>query len=110
MKKETRAWIRKAEGDWRAAVHESSARDPERDVVAFHCQQSAEKYLKALLLELGQPIPKIHDLDQLLAILLPFQSSLKGMKARPKSAWHVWTRRSIADLRQVRNERGGHLF
>jgi HEPN domain-containing protein len=82
MKRETRAWVRKAEGDWRVAVREASAADPVRDVVCFHCQQCAEKYLKALLHELGLFIPRIHDLDQLLADLLPYEGSLKVLKPR----------------------------
>ena len=32
------------------------------DQICFLCQQSAEKYLKAILEEAGQPIPKTHDL------------------------------------------------
>ena len=81
MKKETRAWVRKAEGDWRVAIHEAAITDPVRDVVCFHCQQCAEKYLKALLQEFGLAIPKIHDLEQLLANLLPQESSLKALKS-----------------------------
>jgi HEPN domain-containing protein len=41
------------------------------------CQQSAEKYLKALLEELGQPIPRSHILRDLLALLLPYHPSLR---------------------------------
>jgi HEPN domain-containing protein len=82
MKRGTRAWVRKAEGDWRVAVREAAEVDPVRDVVCFHCQQCAEKYLKALLHELGLFIPKVHDLDQLLADLLPQENSLKVLKPR----------------------------
>jgi len=41
------------------------------DQVCFHCQQAAEKYLKALMEEQGQPIPKTHDLEVLLTSLSP---------------------------------------
>src|SRR5438445_6939833 len=41
MKRETRAWVRKAEGDWRVAVREAAAADPVRDVVCFHCQTAS---------------------------------------------------------------------
>jgi HEPN domain-containing protein len=33
------------------------------------CQQASEKFLKAVLEEFGQPVPKIHDLDKLLSRL-----------------------------------------
>ena len=53
MKKATRDWVRKAEADYRGALRLASADEPFHDLVAFHCQQSAEKYLKAMLEELG---------------------------------------------------------
>ncbi len=37
--------------------------------MGFHCQQSAEKYLKALIQELGQVVPHTHDLGTLLGSL-----------------------------------------
>jgi HEPN domain-containing protein len=82
MKRETRAWVRKAEGDWRVAIQEAAIADPVRDAVCFHCQQCAEKYLKGLLQELGLPIPKIHNLEPLLADLIPHEGSLKPLKPR----------------------------
>ncbi len=49
--------------------------------MSFHCQQCAEKYLKALRQEIGLSIPKIHDLDHLRSDLLPHERSLKGLKS-----------------------------
>jgi len=37
--------------------------------VCFHCQQSAEKYLKALLQESGAPVPRTHELVALLSLV-----------------------------------------
>lgn len=51
-----------------------------RDLVCFHCQQAAEKHLKALLQEFDVRIPRIHELNQLLKLLLPYDPSLKGLK------------------------------
>ena len=65
MRKATREWVRKAETDFRGALRLASADEPFHDLVSFHCQQSAEKYLKALLEELGRHIPKTHALDDL---------------------------------------------
>jgi HEPN domain-containing protein len=49
-------------------------------VVCFLCQQCAEKYLKALLEELALAIPKTHDLDTVLTLLLVQHSSLQPLR------------------------------
>jgi len=76
MKKSTREWVRKAEDDFQAAGILSGQRGPFQDQVCFHCQQSAEKYLKALLGEKGIAIVKTHDLEDQLSLLLPNHCSL----------------------------------
>ena len=58
----------------------AGAAPPPHDQVCFHCQQAAEKYLKALLEELGHPVPKTHNLDSLAALLLPHYSDLKSVR------------------------------
>ena len=80
MKKATREWVRKAEGDWGVANHEAALADPVKDAVCFHCQQCAEKYLKALLQELGRPIARTHDLQRLFINILPFEPSLRPLR------------------------------
>jgi HEPN domain-containing protein len=80
MKKATREWVRKAEKDFRGALRLASANEPFHDLVAFHCQQSAEKYLKALLEELGQHIPQTHALGDLLNRLLPARPTLASLR------------------------------
>jgi len=76
MKRMTREWIRKAEDDFHAAGVLAARRDIFHDQVCFHCQQSAEKYLKALLEEQGLSITKTHDLEDLLVALLPHYLTL----------------------------------
>lgn len=65
-----REWIAKAEGDLLAAAHtlKLGQRCP-IDVVCFHSQQCAEKYLKALLVLRRIEFPKTHDLEALAARL-----------------------------------------
>ena len=70
--------MRKAEKDYRLAVQAARSKEPFHDQVCFHCQQSAEKYLKALLAELSEPIPRTHILRDVLSLLLPFHPSLRG--------------------------------
>ena len=67
-----REWIEKAEADLEAAERlapdvASSARL--REVVGFHCQQTAEKYLKVLLTFYQVEFPKTHEIDRLLSLV-----------------------------------------
>ena len=74
MKPSTREWIKKAEGDFLAATALAGRRKiPLHDQVCFHCQQSAEKYLKARLEEAHIFSPKTHDLKKLLNLVLPVE-------------------------------------
>jgi HEPN domain-containing protein len=66
-----RQWAAKADGDYLAAEQLLKAPSPLRDIVAFHCQQAVEKYLKALLVQHAVEFPKTHNLKELLALLLP---------------------------------------
>jgi HEPN domain-containing protein len=61
-------WIQKAEEDWEAVRRLLDSGTPEAvaDVVVFLCQQVAEKYLKAILVETGQEPPHTHNLGVLL--------------------------------------------
>jgi len=54
--------------------------DSFHDQVCFHCQQSAEKYPKALLEELGSSVPRVHDLVQLFQLLISHHPELKAIK------------------------------
>ena len=72
--------MRKAEVDWVIARQSSRSKTPLHDGVCFHCQQCAEKYLKALLEELGLTIPRTHNLDDILNLLLPHHPTLRSMR------------------------------
>jgi HEPN domain-containing protein len=74
MKDETVEWVEKAEGDLRTAQREFAVTEgPNFDAVCFHAQQCAEKYLKARMIEVGLAVPRIHDLEALLNLLLPVE-------------------------------------
>src|SRR6266404_2942910 len=68
MRRATRQWVKKADSDLRVAIGVQFVPFA-ADQICFLCQQSAEKYLKALLEELGQSIPKTHDLLLLLGLV-----------------------------------------
>jgi HEPN domain-containing protein len=80
MKRLTREWVRKAEADARAARRLAQGNPPLHDVVCFHCQQAAEKYLKALLVELSLHVPRTHNLIALLPLLAPHHASLRTFR------------------------------
>jgi HEPN domain-containing protein len=67
-----REWIEKADADLYVA-EQMAAQAPLnlriREIVGFHCQQAAEKYLKALLTCHQIEFPKTHDLQVLLGLV-----------------------------------------
>src|ERR1043166_1662582 len=98
MKKLTAQWIRKAESDYAVAKKIARGKDAHHDEVCFHSQQCAEKYLKALLVEFSQPVPRTHVLEDLVSLLLPFHPGVRGLKrvARFLTRFAVATRRPRA--------------
>jgi HEPN domain-containing protein len=64
-------WIEKADADLRVAEQlaaEAALNVRIREIVGFHCQQAAEKYLKALLTRHAVEFPKTHDIQALLGL------------------------------------------
>ena len=59
-------WLQKADRDFDAAVHLLGQGGRFREIIAFHCQQASEKYLKALLVRRQVEFPKTHDIKRLL--------------------------------------------
>jgi HEPN domain-containing protein len=80
MKKLTAAWVKKAEADHLRAVTMARILRNDHDGVCFHCQQAAEKYLKALLQELGLGVPRTHLLRDMAALLLPHYPRLRTLQ------------------------------
>jgi HEPN domain-containing protein len=59
-------WRILAERDMSVAAHLAENMRPiPTEIIAFHCQQAVEKYLKGALVILGEEPPYIHDLDRL---------------------------------------------
>ncbi len=57
--------ITKAENDLQAAENLIHSKPQVLDAACFHCQQCAEKYLKAFLFSKGVDFDKIHDIKKL---------------------------------------------
>ena len=79
-----REWIGKADADLEVArrmAAEAADNLRIREIVGFHCQQAAEKYLKALLTRCQIEFPKTHDIKTLLQLAgNPVGESLSGAK------------------------------
>lgn len=63
-----RGWLEKARRDLIVALNELSRSEPLTDVICFHAQQAAEKYLKAYLTWYEIEFPKTHDLEDLVLL------------------------------------------
>ena len=59
-----RGWLRKGDSDLATARRVLDGPGP-YDTACFHAQQAIEKYLKAVLAYSGEPIPKMHELEDL---------------------------------------------
>ncbi len=75
----TSEWIELAEEDHTIARLIQREQLAIRNGMCFHAQQCAEKYLKAWLQENNIPIPRTHNLEELLNLILPTIPS-----------WHSW--------------------
>lgn len=62
MKKETTFWITKAEQDFKTVEILLQSNEGPPGIICFHCQQSAEKYVKAFLVEKNIDFPRTHDI------------------------------------------------
>ena len=121
-----RQWIEKGEEDYRNAEYVLTLRDDcPVTTVCFHRQQCVEKYLKALLICHSLPVPKSHDLIELLH-RIPLidrpdvrEESLAilnryAVESRYPGDWDIISRREAEDAfgvaRRVRDIVSPHLI
>lgn len=100
-----RGWILKGDSDLADARRTVSSEGP-FDTACFHTQQATEKYLKAFLAVQRQPIPRTHDLEELVALCvkvasprdlgLPELSDLTGYAVELRYDPEFWPTRSTA--------------
>jgi len=62
------SWLLKAHSDLRSARALAALPEPATDTAVYHCQQAAEKALKAYLAFRDQPLERTHDLEHLLEL------------------------------------------
>lgn len=63
-----RGWLEKARRDLKVALNELRGSEPFTDIICFHAQQAAEKYLKAYLTWHEIEFPKTHALEDLVLL------------------------------------------
>lgn len=70
-------WAKKAENDLLTAERQFLFDDPITETVCFHCQQAAEKYLKAFLVHHQVYFTKTHKIIELLELCATVDASFK---------------------------------
>lgn len=75
-----RQWLAKARNDLLNADNNLNSEEIPFDTVCFHCQQAAEKLLKAYLVGNGQLYPITHDLFLILEKVLPLNSDAEKLR------------------------------
>jgi HEPN domain-containing protein len=69
-------WVRRANDDWKVVQLSRRLPEPLWEIASFHAQQSAEKYMKAFLIQKGWKLKKTHDLTDLLSDCIGYDSAL----------------------------------
>ncbi len=77
---EALAWLRKAQRDLDSAERLIAGTPPYRDTASYHCQQAAEKAIKAYLTVSAMPYPKTHDLTALLVLASTSCAKLRSLE------------------------------
>lgn len=81
----TRDWVRKAEGDFKAAELLLQSGEGFQFQTAFHAQQAAEKYLKAFLVWHQIEFPKTHDIGKLTTLAADVDADLPAAVGEAES-------------------------
>lgn len=77
---EVQAWLEKARSDLDSARILLNHKPPIPDTAAFHSQQAAEKYLKALLIDQNADFHRVHNLVYLLDLCIEIDKDLAELK------------------------------
>jgi HEPN domain-containing protein len=73
-------WVLRARNDLLNADNNLASAKVPFDTVCFHCQQAAEKLLKAFLVAQAQPAPRTHDLLLLLEGVVRLRADAEGIR------------------------------
>ncbi len=76
---EAKAWMVKAWRDLETARRAVIGEPPLYDMAVYHCQQSAEKAIKAYLVCQGKPYEKTHDIEVLVDLACELDTSFSKL-------------------------------
>jgi HEPN domain-containing protein len=76
---EAKAWMVKAWRDLETARRSATGEPPFYDIAVYHCQQAAEKAVKAFLVHHGKVCEKTHDIEVLVDLACEFDSSFRKL-------------------------------
>jgi len=76
---EASKWQRLANMDLKTAKYLTNMKPLPIEIICYHCQQSAEKYLKGYLVFCGITPPKMHDLDELCKLCAKYSDTFKDI-------------------------------
>ena len=76
---EVRAWMVKAWRDLETARRMAAFEPPFYDIAVYHCQQAAEKAVKAFLVFHGKPFEKTHDIEVLVDFAHEMNPAFSGL-------------------------------
>ena len=76
-------WLDKGKNELRSAEYLSTMHHPTPDeIICFHCQQAAEKYLKAFIFSNDIEPEKTHDLREILKICEEYDTSFSSLLSK----------------------------
>lgn len=73
-------WVKFADMDFQASKTLMNHFPQPFEIICYHCQQSAEKYLKAFLISQNQEAPRTHDLIKLRKMCETFDEDFQRIK------------------------------
>lgn len=78
-KEEIREWVKYGKNDYDTAVFLQKMTPPPLEIICYHCQQAAEKYLKSFLVSENKPVIKTHDLSYLAEICIKIDNDFESI-------------------------------
>ena len=80
-------WLDKANSDLKNAdiILAAQTESPPLDTVCFHCQQAAEKFIKAFLVFYGKQFPFSHNLADLVALCMQVDLAFAAIQRKAET-------------------------